>query len=93
MHEMLMQQAQMPCCVPAEKRRVGVLLKLPCNMVQTCLKSRNLSSCRIMQAKEWKNVPAPCVTMVSFGQPRVGNLPFAQDYGEMHASPSENAGF
>ena len=36
------------------------------------------------QAHEWKNVPAPHVTMVSFGQPRVGNHPFAQDYGELH---------
>ena len=38
-----------------------------------------------MQAHEWKNVPAPRVTMVSFGQPRVGNLPFAEDYGALHA--------
>ena len=36
-----------------------------------------------LQAKEWKNVPAPKVTMVSFGQPRVGNLPFARDYGTL----------
>ena len=30
-------------------------------------------------------MPAPHVTMVSFGQPRVGNLPFAEDYGALHA--------
>lgn len=38
-----------------------------------------------LQAHEWENVPAPHVTMVSFGQPRVGNLPFAEDYGALHA--------
>lgn len=34
-----------------------------------------------MQAREYKNVLPPGVTMYSFGQPRVGNLPFSSDYG------------
>ena len=35
----------------------------------------------MLQARDYKNVPAPAVTMYSFGQPRVGNLPFSTDYG------------
>lgn len=34
-----------------------------------------------LQARDYENVPAPAVTMYSFGQPRVGNLPFSTDYG------------
>lgn len=34
-----------------------------------------------MQAREYENVAEPAVTMYSYGQPRVGNLPFSSDYG------------
>ena len=46
-----------------------------------CKHFSQMMCCTHLQAKEWKNVPTPKVTMVSFGQPRVGNLPFARDYG------------
>ncbi|BDA48953.1 probable phospholipase A1 EG1, chloroplastic/mitochondrial at C-terminar half [Coccomyxa sp. Obi] len=36
-----------------------------------------------LAARDYKNVPAPAVTMYSFGQPRVGNLPFSTDYDEL----------
>jgi hypothetical protein len=34
-----------------------------------------------VQAREYENVAEPAVTMYSYGQPRVGNLPFSSDYG------------
>lgn len=33
------------------------------------------------QAKSYEHVPPPTISMYSFGQPRVGNIPFATDYG------------
>ena len=34
-----------------------------------------------VQARSYEQVPAPAIAKYSFGQPRVGNLPFAADYG------------
>lgn len=34
------------------------------------------------QAQSYENVPAPAIAMYSFGQPRVGNMPFAKDFSE-----------
>ncbi|EIE18845.1 alpha/beta-hydrolase [Coccomyxa subellipsoidea C-169] len=36
-----------------------------------------------LAARDYGNVPEPAVTMYSFGQPRVGNLPFSSDYDEV----------
>ena len=40
----------------------------------------NSKSCH-PQARSYEHVPAPAVAKYSFGQPRVGNMPFATDYG------------
>ncbi|KAK9918553.1 hypothetical protein WJX75_004940 [Coccomyxa subellipsoidea] len=36
-----------------------------------------------LAAREYENVAEPAVTMYSYGQPRVGNLPFSSDYDEL----------
>ena len=35
-----------------------------------------------MQATEQKSRPQPDLSVYTFGQPRVGNIPWAEDYGE-----------
>ena len=60
---------------------LAAMERAACNL--QCMQLSQAMRCTHLQAKEWKNVPAPKVTMVSFGQPRVGNMPFARDYGTL----------
>lgn len=40
---------------------------------------------RWLQATRWEEVPSPEVVVYTFGQPRVGNVAFSEDYGKPFA--------